>query len=262
VAPVQDANDDFLPDVAAFRKADSRCASMPASSGIVSSSMSATEHTGTPDSNAYGFGRPLVELVDASRHQGCLQRAGLGALHEEVESRLAGVGDTRGRSPRRPPTRPARCRVRASRASAASGAPLTIDATLAAASGPMTAICAKRVGDVAELHVLREDELIELRHHARLSHTAAHRQQQDVAELVGVEVRDHASLRGEIRGVAAPAPAVSATISLVNRPWRYDARSVPENDNPAAIRTIDERPRDGRAASYAAGETSRIMVLC
>jgi uncharacterized protein (DUF1800 family) len=44
---------------------------------------------------------------------------------------------------------------------------------------------------VAELHVLGKDQLIELRQH-RVLHVSRHRQQHDVAELVDVQVRDHA----------------------------------------------------------------------
>src|SRR5471032_1837681 len=49
--------------------------------------------------------------------------------------------------------------------------------------------------------------------------------------------------------------------SLVNRPCRYEARSVPET----TIRPRWERSRNAarwRAASYAGAEASGIMVLC
>ena len=210
---------------------------MPASSGIVSSSMS-RPNSGTPDSTRTASAVRFVELVDAGRHQRRLQRAGLRALHEEVESRLAGVGNARDD---RRAARPLAPRV------AVFGHPAQrrlgdtaddrrhLDGRVRADDRDLR----ERVGDVAELHVLREDELIELRHHA-VFHAAAHRQQQDVAELVGVEVRDHASLRRQIRGVAA-LPRLQRDDVVGQQALEIRRALGAGDDNPAAIGTIDER---------------------
>jgi hypothetical protein len=58
----------------------------------------------------------------------------------------------------------------------------------------MTPILRERRGDVAELHVLAENELIQLRENSVFD-AAVQRQQMTVAEPVHVDVGDHPPLR-------------------------------------------------------------------
>ena len=97
----------------------------------------------------------------------------------------------------------------------------------------------ERRRDVAELHVLGEDELIELRQH-RVLHVAGHRQQHHVAELVDVQVRDHPSLRGEIRRVAA-LPRFQRDDVVGEQPLQVRRAVGARDDDPSAIGAIDRR---------------------
>ena len=111
----------------------------------------------------------------------------------------------------------------------------------------MTADWANVPGDVAELDVLREDELIELGEHRRRD-VAGHRQQDHIAELVDEQIRDHPALRREIGGVASPAGLERDDV-VREQALQIGRAILPGHDDAAAIRAIDQ-----------AGASSRCLV--
>ena len=131
-------------------------------------------------------------------------------------------GDCRARASRRA-SRP-RCRARARRG--------------IAASRPDDRDLRERVGDVAELHVLGKNELIELRHHGVLD-VAWQREQHHVAELVDVQVRDHAALRRQIGRVAA-LPGFQRDDVVGQQALQIRGAIGAGHDDPPAIGAIDQ----------------------
>ena len=197
-------------------------------------------NSGTPASMRIASAVASSSATDARGRERRLQRVRLRALDEQVEARLAGVGDARDDRRAARPRRRARCRAPAAPRSASAETPLTIAATTCRRVRTDDRDLRERVGDVAELHVLGEDELIELRQHGVL-HARRHRQQHHVAELV-----DEAGPRSSVPAPSgtrrsSPAPPCSATMSLVSRPCRYDARSVPDTTMRPRSRAIEER---------------------